>query len=136
MMPKNEILASKKRPLIGVVGPCGSGKTTLISALQLYGFSMRHIAQEHSYVPSMWQRITNPDILIYLDASFSETVRRRNLVWNQSEYDEQKRRLAHARQHADLYLFTDTLSPEQVAKAVLEFLSSRGIVPPASTPSE
>jgi len=31
---------------------------------------MPHIAQEHSYVPYMWKRITNPDLLIYLNASF------------------------------------------------------------------
>jgi adenylate kinase family enzyme len=52
--------------LVGVVGPCGSGKSTLIAALEAQGYPCRHIAQEHSYVKDMWKRITNPDVLIFL----------------------------------------------------------------------
>ena len=55
-------------PKIGVVGPCAAGKTTLIAGLRNHGYTAKHIAQEHSYVPAMWQLLTNPDILIYLDA--------------------------------------------------------------------
>ena len=55
---------------IGVVGPCGAGKSTLVNALAEHGYPARHIAQEHSYVPSMWKRMVNPDILIYLEASY------------------------------------------------------------------
>lgn len=109
-------------PLLGVVGPCGSGKSTLINALKPYGIRTRHIAQEHSYVPYMWQRITNPDLLVFLDASYPETIRRRNLNWTIEEYNEQHRRLAHARQHANLYIFTDALTVEQVVSQVLDFL--------------
>ncbi|HUH98473.1 MAG TPA: hypothetical protein VLZ89_14000, partial [Anaerolineales bacterium] len=65
--------------LIGVVGPCGSGKSTLIAGLEREGWRCRHIAQEHSYVPYMWQRITHPDLLIYLQASFEISTRRRKL---------------------------------------------------------
>ncbi len=46
----------------------------------------RPISQEHSYVPYMWQRITNPDVLIYLDVSFENAQKRRWLNWNLDEY--------------------------------------------------
>ncbi len=58
------------KPLIGVVGPCAAGKTTLVSGLRQAGYEVRHIAQEHSYVADMWKRLTNPDILIYLHVSY------------------------------------------------------------------
>lgn len=114
-------------PLIGIVGPCGSGKSTLIALLRPYLLNLRHIAQEHSYVPSMWLRITHPDMLIFLDASYPETIRRRKLNWTMEEYQEQHRRLAHARQHADLYVMTDGLNPGDVAQMVLTYLKSRGV---------
>jgi deoxyadenosine/deoxycytidine kinase len=130
-MHKNDSSVSSRKFVIGIVGPCGSGKTTLIKALKRYGLSLRHIAQEHSFVPNMWHRITNPDILIFLDASYPVTVHRRKLDWNQNEYDEEKRRLAHACQYANFYLFTDLLTPEQVAQAVLDFLLKNGVsIPP------
>lgn len=112
-----------KPQLIGVVGPCGSGKSTLIAGLEQAGYRCRHIAQEHSYVPYMWQRITNPTVLIFLDASFPVCTRRRRLSWIQADYEEQQRRLAHARQHADLIIQTDALDVEQVRQAALDFLS-------------
>lgn len=118
-------------PLIGVVGPCGSGKTTLINGLRAYQLNLRHIAQEHSYVPSMWERITHPDLLIFLDATYPETIRRRKLNWTEAEYQEQHRRLAHARAHAHFYLMTDGLTPAQVVARVVEFLHAIGLDLPA-----
>lgn len=113
------------RPLIGVVGPCGSGKSTLISGLEEKGFRCRHIAQEHSYVPYMWQHLTNPDSLIFLDASFEICSRRRQLNWRKTDYEEQQRRLRHAREHADLIIQTDPLTIEQVLGQALKFLQDR-----------
>lgn len=118
MTPKNESL------LIGVVGPCGSGKTTLVKGLKDCGIVVRHIAQEHSYVKDMWKRITNPDILIYLDVSYAEATRRRRLNWTQAEFDEQIRRLSHAREHADLMIFTDPLTPLTLVQKVLDYLAT------------
>ena len=74
------------RPLIGVVGPCGSGKSTLIGRLEARGFRCRHIAQEHSYVPAMWQIITKPNLLIFLEASFETSTQRRKLNWLRTDY--------------------------------------------------
>lgn len=115
---------SSARPLIGVVGPCGAGKSTLIAGLSRHGYSCRHIAQEHSYVPDMWRRLSNPDILIFLDASYETTRRRRALDWTEAEYQEQQRRLAHARAHADLIIETDALSIEEVLQQALDFLKA------------
>lgn len=108
--------------LIGVVGPCGSGKSTLIAGLEKYGYACRHIAQEHSYVQAMWQIITKPDILIYLNASFPVSTARRRLNWLEQDHSEQLRRLTHAREHAHLIVNTDDLTAEQVLQKVLDFL--------------
>ena len=111
-----------KKLLIGIVGPCGSGKSTLIAGLAQHGFTCRHIAQEHSYVPAMWQIITKPDILIYLNASFQTSTARRKLNWNEGDFAEQLHRLRHACEHASLLINTDDLTPDQVLTQALNFL--------------
>lgn len=105
-------------PLIGIVGVCASGKSTLINELQRLGYSCRHIAQEHSYVPNMWQRLTNPDVLVYLSASYEITLARRNLNWTPHEYQVQLDRLIHAHQNAHIIINTDPLSENEVAQTV------------------
>jgi molybdopterin-guanine dinucleotide biosynthesis protein len=111
-------------PLIGIVGVCASGKTTLIANLSSLGYYCRHIAQEHSFVPDMWQRLTDPDILIYLEASYSVTIARKNLNWTRAEYQEQLERLGHARSHADIIVKTDNLNPQEVFDYVLSKLTN------------
>jgi cytidylate kinase len=111
--------------LIGVVGPCGAGKTTLTASLTRLGYRTRHIAQEHSYVKDMWQRLTNPDLLVFLDASWSATCQRRKLDWTEADWQEQQHRLRHARANADLYLDTDNLSIEEVLEQAVGFISRR-----------
>ena len=73
----------------------------------------------------MWQRIANPDILIYLDASFPVSTFRRKLNWQEKDHSEQLRRLSHAREHADLIVNTDNLTPEQVLEKTLIFLKEQ-----------
>lgn len=114
-----------KRLLIGVVGPCGSGKSTLIDGLEKHGYACRHIAQEHSYVPSMWQVISKPDVLVFLHASFPVSTARRKLKWLLKDYEEQSRRLSHARQHAHIIIDTDDLTPGQVLQTALDYLDRR-----------
>ena len=109
---------------IGVVGPCGAGKSTLVENLR-DKFNIRAISQEHSYVPDMWQRINPTDVLVYLDASLDTIARRRQISWGQERLDALNHRLRHARAHADFYLPTDGLSAEEVAAAVEEFLRTR-----------
>ena len=108
---------------VGIVGPCGSGKSMLIAALEARGYTCRHIAQEHSYVPSMWQVISKPDLLIYLHASFPVSTARRKLNWQEKDYNEQSRRLSHAREHAHIIIDTDELTPNQVLQQALDFLT-------------
>jgi shikimate kinase len=111
---------------VAIVGPCAAGKSTLARALQALGYRAHQIAQEHSYVPAMWQRLTKPDVLIYLDASYETCTRRKRLDWLASEHAEQLARLAHARQHCHVYVNTDSLSPEQVLDSVLQSLQAGG----------
>jgi cytidylate kinase len=116
------------KPLIGIVGPCGAGKSTLAEGLQRNGWRARAIVQEHSYVKDMWQRMTKPDILIFLQASCSTGAQRRHLNWTESEWEEQQRRLEHARAHADFHLETDSLGIKGVLDVVLKFLQDRNTV--------
>ena len=114
----------KENFLIGIVGPCKSGKTVLKEKLEKLGYQCRHIAQEHSYVPSMWQKLTNPDLLIYLDVSYKNSVFRGKLNWKEKDYQEQLKRLEHAREHADIYINTNPLNETEVLKLVLEFIKN------------
>lgn len=110
---------------IAIVGPCASGKTSLAAALRARGLDARQIAQEHSYVPDMWARLTRPDILICLHASFEVCTRRKRLEWTRLEYEEQVHRLRHARQNCHLFLKTDDLSPDEVFQQVWLALGDR-----------
>jgi deoxyadenosine/deoxycytidine kinase len=112
-----------KRPLIAVVGVCASGKSTLAGRLRDLGFNARQVLQEHSYVPYMWQRITNPDLLIYLDCSLDVTrARRRDREFESWILEEERRRLEHAREHCDLYIDTDHLTPDEILARTVAFL--------------
>ena len=114
----------ERRFLIGVVGPCGSGKSTLIAGLEKHGYRCRHIAQEHSYVKSMWRVVAKPDILIYLECSFENSTTRRKLNWLAEDHQEQLRRLSHAREHAHIIINTDPLSPAEVLSQALAALKN------------
>jgi deoxyadenosine/deoxycytidine kinase len=107
---------------IAIVGPCAAGKTSLARALQERGLAARQITQEHSYVPAMWQLLTKPDVLIYLDASYEVCTRRKNINWLPKEYDAQIHRLRHARKHCHVYVKTDNLTIQEVLDQVLEAL--------------
>lgn len=111
---------------IAVVGPCVSGKSELTGALREAGYETRHVAQEHSYVPAMWQRMSRPDLLIYLDVNYETAKARRPYIdWGPERLEEQERRLAHAREHCDLYIDTSTLTREEVRERVFDFLEAQ-----------
>jgi len=109
---------------IKVVGPCASGKSTLAAGLRRLGYDAASAAQDHSFVPDMWQRLNPPDLLIYLDVTL-ETAQQRGRAghgWDQDYMDEQHERLRHARAHCDLYLATDGLSKAEVLERVVKFV--------------
>jgi RNase adaptor protein for sRNA GlmZ degradation len=110
---------------VAVVGPCTSGKSTLVHALRDLGYQARMPAQEHSYIPDMWRRLARPDVLIYLDVSWDAARTRRQIAWGPERIADESKRLAHARIHADLYLDTDNLSVEEVRQRVLVFLTDK-----------
>ena len=120
---------SKNKTIIGVVGPCSAGKTTLINKLSQQGISAKHIAQEHSYVKDMWQQIGKPDFLVYLDVSYEQSMKRRPLNMSAQEFEEQNLRLRHARKNSECYVDTTALTPEEVFTFVESFLSNPQIFP-------
>lgn len=108
-----------------MVGPCASGKSTLVEGLRQQDYRAREVQQEHSYVPSMWQRVTKPDLLIYLDVSQDVASDRRSSEANAAWWEALNQRLEHARRHAHLYVDTDDLTPAQVLCRVLAFLEEQ-----------
>lgn len=112
---------------VKLVGICGSGKSTLARSLQALGYDARQVSQEHSGVPDLWRRRRPADFLIYLDASGPEARRRYpHLDLTDVYLDEERRRLAHARRHADCYLLTDGLTPAEVLAQAVEYLTAHG----------
>jgi hypothetical protein len=114
---------------IKIAGPCASGKSTLAARLRALGYDAGSTAQDHSYVPDMWQRINPPDLLIYLDLSLATAWQRGRIDWTPAILDEQNHRLRHARAHCDLYLCTDGLIEAEVVARVLDFLDAVGVTP-------
>lgn len=111
---------------VAVVGPCSAGKSTLSKTLKSLGIDTRQPAQEHSYVPDMWRRVSRPDILIYLDVDYANATRRRpHLGGGRARLQIQQERLIHARQHCDFYLDTSALSPDEVQERVIAFLQQK-----------
>lgn len=110
---------------IVVVGPCASGKTTLVNALRAAGYQATAVAQEHSAVAQLWRHGGEPAVLIYLDVGLAAIAARGRLGFPAWLLEEQRRRLAAAHTAADLYLQTDNLPIEEVRSRVIAFLEQR-----------
>lgn len=115
--------------LVIVVGPCGSGKTTLVAWLKTQGYTARAVAQEHSVVHDLWQHGGMPDALIFLDATPPVISDRRRNEFPAWLYDIQIERLADARAHTTLYLHTDQLVAAEVQRRVLAHLQQLPALP-------
>lgn len=110
---------------IAVVGPCASGKSTLVERLQARGLDAYGVAQEHSVISKLWQH-RNPEIVVYLDVSL-ETIRTRREKpdWPEWLYEQQSQRLEDARSNADLVLDADHLSPTEEEQAVVDWIEGQ-----------
>jgi hypothetical protein len=118
----------KPLPIIKIVGISGSGKSTLVGSLRAGGYDARPVSQEHSNVPTLWQQFDRPTYLIYLFASKEvQQSRRQDVTWSDAAHDEELRRLAHARENADLRIDTGGLTPDGVHKVVRSFLTRRRV---------
>ncbi|MCL5983025.1 MAG: hypothetical protein M1571_11065 [Firmicutes bacterium] len=109
--------------IIGVVGNCVAGKTTLVNSLKRCGFNAVNIAQEHSSVQRLWRR-RNPTFLVCLSCTLETAKKRRSIYWGQERLDNQWQRLADARQHCDLFLATDDLSIADVLETVVQAVNA------------
>lgn len=110
--------------LIGVVGNCVSGKTTLVQGLKQKDFQAVNIPQEHSVTPRFWRKF-NVDFLVFLTCTLATAQARRKIPWGQIRLDQQAAILADARSHCQLYIPTDDYTIEEVLELVLEAVKDR-----------
>lgn len=116
----------RMRPRVVVVGPCASGKSTLVSGLRSLGYRAAVCGQEHSEVPTLWRR-SAPDMLVALQVDLATVRRRRGDGWSEAIFERQRQRLANALASADLVLEASTLSEAAVLARVLRALELAGL---------
>ncbi|MGD2105122.1 MAG: hypothetical protein PVJ55_08440 [Anaerolineae bacterium] len=107
-----------------------------MEGLRRRGYNAGEVSQEHSYVPAMWQRLADPDLLIYLDVSQRVASERRSGEARAGWWEALDQRLEHAAQHAHLRIETDGLTPAQVLERALSFLDRRAIRPKRGAPTD
>ena len=79
-------------------------------------------------MPTLWQQFDRPAYLIYLGASLEDQeTRRQDVTWSAAAHQEEARRLAHAREHADVRIDTGKFSPAEVLQVALAFLQRRRV---------
>jgi hypothetical protein len=121
-------LMTEKLPLIKVVGISASGKSTLVTALRAAGWNARPVSQEHSDVEDLWKQFGFPKVLIFLDNDLAgQAARRPDVEWSSENMAQERERLQHAYEHADLRLNTAHLTGQQVSEIVTAFLHSHKI---------
>lgn len=108
---------------IAVVGPCASGKTTLVDALVARGYRAYAVGQEHSIIRDLWKR-RDPEVLIALDLDLDVVRQRRSPTWPAAVYAVQHERLQPAFEAADLLIDTGEHDLESAVGMALELLAS------------
>ena len=110
-----------------VVGPCASGKTTLVRGLRRLGYEAIVCGQEHSEIPTLWQH-AQPDVVVALDVDLPTVRKRRGEDWPEWLYRVQQRRLRAALAAADVRVDTSALDEEAVLRRVAAQLVEDGSV--------
>lgn len=110
------------RRRIVVVGPCGSGKTTLVDHLRGRGYDARVIAQEHSIVRDLWQK-RDPDVVVALNLDLATLRKRRSPSWSADIFQKQQERLRDAFAAADVCINTTQHGVDEAVSIVTEWLS-------------
>lgn len=116
--------SDRRNPRIVVVGPCASGKSTLVSALKASGHDANAVAQEHSAVRDLWSR-KGADVLIALDVPLEVVRARRSPNWLEVVYQRQHERLTSAYEAADLTIDTSEHDVDEVISIVETWLRDR-----------
>jgi hypothetical protein len=74
----------------------------------------------------MWHIFTGPDVLVYLDASYSVAQQRRPSGMTHSSWKRVNQRLSHARAHADICINTDQLSISEIVARIATYIVETG----------
>lgn len=110
-------------PKVVVVGPCASGKSTLVAGLRRLGFEAAAVGQEHSEIPTLW-RHSNPDVVVALEVDLATIRERRGVTeWPVWLYDAQRRRLQGAEAAATIHVDTTVYDAEAVLALVADQLA-------------
>lgn len=116
-------LGLARRTVVVVVGPCASGKSTLVAGLRRLGYDALVCGQEHSEIPTLW-RHANPDLVVALDVDLPTLRRRRDVAWPEWLYRVQRRRLEQAIAAATVRVDTSRLDAEAVLRQVAAGLAA------------
>lgn len=107
--------------LIVVVGPCASGKSTLVAGLRAQGYRAMVSGQEHSEIPTLWRR-QKPDVTIGLLVDLATVRCRRSSAWSEEIYRRQQTRLQSAYAAADLLIDTAVLDQAETLRRAVSLL--------------
>lgn len=124
--PASRIREGDAKRAIVVVGPCASGKSTLVDGLVGLGYRARVVGQEHSEIERLWQR-HDPAVVIGLQVRLETVRNRRGHEWSAAVYERQQRRLAMAMAAAAVVLYTDELSAMATLAAAAAVIRDAGI---------
>lgn len=107
-----------------VVGPCASGKSTLVRALKELGYDARVSGQEHSEIAQLWRR-SRPDVLIALTVDIATVLARRGQTWPPWLLELQLARLQSAIAAADLSIDSSRNTVDEMVTMAETYLKNR-----------
>lgn len=111
-----------------IVGPCASGKSTLVLRLQEIGYHAAVCAQEHSDIPTLWRR-SDPAATIALLVDLPTLRARRGSNWPEEIWRRQVLRLADAQRSATIVIDTSAKRPGDVVALATKALRDHAIRP-------